>query len=297
MDAKFLAKKDDVMSLKKKLETSLKERDHTETENVLIALGELKVPTALQVETRLNIIVTKLTTNDNENIAIKAKELNRKWREGKSPVRTPKDPKKEKATKKTLNSSSDSVLSKKSKSKDSLRTSSPSVNTNAPSIANEQRTKIASLIRVALESKPTTENEYNSESLANEIEECLWNRHLNDGEYINHYRAISFSIKDPKNGWLHPAIVEGTITPLKLVEMEIDDLASEESKTIRNEAIKSNIFNRGLANDFEGETDLFTCGRCKKSRTTYKQLQTRSADEPMTSFIKCLECGHRWKQN
>ena len=27
----------------------------------------------------------------------------------------------------------------------------------------------------------------------------------------------------------------------------------------------------------------------------YIQLQTRSADEPMTTFVLCLECGNRWK--
>ena len=47
--------------------------------------------------------------------------------------------------------------------------------------------------------------------------------------------------------------------------------------------------NKGLA------TDLFTCGRCKKNETTYYQLQTRSADEPMTTFVTCLNCGKRWK--
>jgi transcription elongation factor S-II len=42
-------------------------------------------------------------------------------------------------------------------------------------------------------------------------------------------------------------------------------------------------------------TDIFTCGRCKKNETTYYQLQTRSADEPMTTFVTCLNCGKRWK--
>ena len=42
-------------------------------------------------------------------------------------------------------------------------------------------------------------------------------------------------------------------------------------------------------------TDLFTCGRCKKKECSYYQLQTRSADEPMTTFITCLNCGKRWK--
>jgi len=42
-------------------------------------------------------------------------------------------------------------------------------------------------------------------------------------------------------------------------------------------------------------TDIFSCGRCKKKECTYYQLQTRSADEPMTTFITCLNCGKRWK--
>lgn len=29
----------------------------------------------------------------------------------------------------------------------------------------------------------------------------------------------------------------------------------------------------------------------------YVQMQTRSADEPMTTFVLCNECGYRWKVN
>ena len=36
------------------------------------------------------------------------------------------------------------------------------------------------------------------------------------------------------------------------------------------------------------------CGKCKTHRTTYYQMQTRSADEPMTTFVQCA-CGNRWK--
>ena len=45
----------------------------------------------------------------------------------------------------------------------------------------------------------------------------------------------------------------------------------------------------------EASTDLFTCRACKSNKCTYTQLQTRSADEPMTTFVTCLECGKRWK--
>ena len=43
-------------------------------------------------------------------------------------------------------------------------------------------------------------------------------------------------------------------------------------------------------------TDRFLCGRCHKRECTYYEMQTRSADEPMTIFITCLNCGKHWRQ-
>ena len=45
----------------------------------------------------------------------------------------------------------------------------------------------------------------------------------------------------------------------------------------------------------EAMTDQFKCGRCKKRKCSYFEFQTRSADEPMTVFITCINCGKRWK--
>ena len=55
--------------------------------------------------------------------------------------------------------------------------------------------------------------------------------------------------------------------------------------------------NAGLApKPMMPDTDsMFKCGRCKKYKTTYYQLQTRSADEAATTFVTCLNCNNRWK--
>lgn len=42
-------------------------------------------------------------------------------------------------------------------------------------------------------------------------------------------------------------------------------------------------------------TDQFKCRRCGKRECTYYELQTRSADEPMTIFVTCLNCGKEWR--
>ena len=46
----------------------------------------------------------------------------------------------------------------------------------------------------------------------------------------------------------------------------------------------------------EAMTSLFKCRKCKSRETSYYEVQTRSADEPMTQFITCLNCNNRWKQ-
>lgn len=42
-------------------------------------------------------------------------------------------------------------------------------------------------------------------------------------------------------------------------------------------------------------TSEFKCRKCKERECSYYQLQTRSADEPMTTFVTCLNCGNNWK--
>jgi len=42
-------------------------------------------------------------------------------------------------------------------------------------------------------------------------------------------------------------------------------------------------------------TDMFRCGKCGQRKCTYYQMQTRSADEPMTTFVRCTVCPNRWK--
>ena len=38
---------------------------------------------------------------------------------------------------------------------------------------------------------------------------------------------------------------------------------------------------------------LYKCGKCGQNKTTVHELQTRSADEPMTLFITCFNCKHK----
>jgi DNA-directed RNA polymerase subunit M/transcription elongation factor TFIIS len=47
--------------------------------------------------------------------------------------------------------------------------------------------------------------------------------------------------------------------------------------------------------NIQASTDMYTCRKCKSKRCTYYEMQTRSADEPATIFVTCLDCGKHWR--
>lgn len=38
------------------------------------------------------------------------------------------------------------------------------------------------------------------------------------------------------------------------------------------------------------------CPECGHNEAFYEQFQTRSADEPATTFYECTACKHRWRE-
>ncbi|KAG2296331.1 hypothetical protein Bca52824_043000 [Brassica carinata] len=64
-------------------------------------------------------------------------------------------------------------------------------------------------------------------------------------------------------------------------------------------SVESHMFEKlGGQRSAEGtkaSTDQFKCGRCGQRKCTYYQMQTRSADEPMTTYVTCVNCDNHWK--
>ena len=89
-------------------------------------------------------------------------------------------------------------------------------------------------------------------------------------------------------------VKKGKINPYELAFMDSYKLYPEKWNDIIEEKAKMDkMLKESLK---ESATDLFQCIRCKKRKTIYCEVQTRSSDEPMTKFITCLECGYKWKQ-
>lgn len=92
-------------------------------------------------------------------------------------------------------------------------------------------------------------------------------------------RSVYLNLKDKNNPDLRAAVVSGAIDGKLLWSMSVQDLASAEKKKELAALTKEALFSAQGAAPKKSETDMFECGKCKKRRTTYYQMQTRSADE------------------
>ncbi|XP_036375113.1 transcription elongation factor A protein 1 isoform X2 [Megalops cyprinoides] len=134
------------------------------------------------------------------------------------------------------------------------------------------------------------------DELGAQIEECIFQEFKNvDMKYKNRVRSRISNLKDIKNPNLRRNVLCGNIPPSRMASMTAEEMASDEMKEMRKNLTKEAIREHQMARTGGTETDLFTCGKCKKKNCTYTQVQTRSADEPMTTFVFCNECGNRWK--
>lgn len=126
--------------------------------------------------------------------------------------------------------------------------------------------------------------------------------------YIDKFHFVYFNLKNPL---LLQKLNNKTIKSYKFAEMSQQELLPEKWNPILEE-LKIKNENK-YTPKIQASTDDFECLKCldierKKAKTekreinrdeytqcTYYQLQTRSADEPMTTFVTCLKCATRWK--
>jgi transcription elongation factor S-II len=107
--------------------------------------------------------------------------------------------------------------------------------------------------------------------------------------YLDRLRSIIINLKEE----IIDQIKKGIIKPHVVAFMTHQELSPEKWKALIEAKAKrdKNKFETNIA----AATDTFTCRKCKSNKCTYYQMQTRSADEPMTTFVTCIDCGNRWK--
>jgi transcription elongation factor S-II len=127
-----------------------------------------------------------------------------------------------------------------------------------------------------------------------EIEEAINENNKNESYYNNKATLITQNLKDNKE--LIMKLLSNKLKTNDLVLMEEKDLCSKEVQTLlKNEEKKQFESSQSNYSKPEVEEGIEQCRKCKGRKLKITEMQTRSADEPMTRFIECIECGNKWK--
>ena len=108
--------------------------------------------------------------------------------------------------------------------------------------------------------------------------------------YIDRLRSIFTNLK---NNILLEQLQSGAIKAHIIAFMTHQEMSPEKWNELITAKTKRDM--NKFETNLEAATDTFTCRKCKSNKCTYMQLQLRSADEPMTTFVTCLSCGNRWR--
>jgi len=84
----------------------------------------------------------------------------------------------------------------------------------------------------------------------------------------NKLPEIVKELKQSKVYWNHPALAD-----VRIKQEEQDEF---------------------IVNPFQVEEGVLKCPKCSQSKTFSYSKQTRSADEPMTTFATCMNCKYKW---
>jgi len=182
---------------------------------------------------------------------------------------------------------------------------------------NKARTRITEALRTTstASTEPSTEPSTDPpttslDGLARQFDAMAWNAtisHCKDRGialfwenptvrwwYTHKILSVAYNLKT--NDDLREKVVSGTIGvraffAMKPWEMK-PELWAEAFESAARRELRNSEYNPDPATMPDG---AFTCNKCKSKKTTYYELQTRSADEPMTVFVNCLMCRNRWK--
>jgi len=112
--------------------------------------------------------------------------------------------------------------------------------------------------------------------------------------YVDRVRSVYMNLSNSK---VYQTITEqlelGTLKAESIAFMTHQEICPDKWEPLIHAKMKRD--KHKYETNIEAATDAFKCRKCHSNKCTYYQLQTRSADEPMTTFVTCIDCGNRWK--
>ena len=167
-------------------------------------------------------------------------------------------------------------------------------------LRNYVTTQLSKLFDVELEDSICTDLEkcivrHSKQTIEKQDGVAAWDNH----KFTNIYKHKFLSLKHAfnSNEELKDQVLKRKVSVVEVVAMRPEQLqpGGVYAKTVEDNVHKEMKKEYLIRKAEEGVSGFLTCNKCKSNKTTYYQLQTRSADEPMTTYVSCLNCGKRWK--
>ena len=98
---------------------------------------------------------------------------------------------------------------------------------------------------------------------------------------------IDFLLQKFNVDMVNKILLDGTIRIKDLLETsiyDIDEKLIKQKESLMNKAIDANAYS----------CNLYVCPRCKNREHTYREIMTRSIDEPKSVKCICLVCGFKF---
>ncbi|KAK5863976.1 hypothetical protein PBY51_000955 [Eleginops maclovinus] len=317
-----MAKNQEVERIAKKLDKMVHKKNTDGALDLLKELKDIKMSLETLQSTRVGMSVNAVRKHSSEEeVQTLAKVLIKSWKklldgsEGKS-----EEKKNEDSPVRSSSTSKDSGSPEKSKKSGDSPTTPTTPTTPTPTTTptspitpvlpaqvssfppppvttDSVRNKCRELLVAALQ----TDDDYKNigadcENLAAQIEEAIFQEFkATDLKYKTRLRSRISNLKDQKNPDLRRNVLCGNISAQRIASMTAEEMASAELKQMREALTKESIREHQLSKVGGTETDMFICSKCHGKSCSYTQVQIRSADEPMTTFVLCNGCGNRWK--
>ncbi|KAI9744561.1 MAG: RNA polymerase II elongation factor [Claussenomyces sp. TS43310] len=272
----------------KSLQTAIQEKQPSS--NVVTIMKKLQmevVPTEeLLRSTKAGLIVAKQRSNPDKNIARLASEIVSKWKTLVEQEKKKKAPKVAAVSSPAKNGMpSPAIPENKAWTGDSSKRKWETDGVDIKRTGVPTRDSCAGLIYNGL---AFMSEEASTLILAKamEVERAAFSRFKGDTpEYRAKLRSLFQNLKNKTNRELGPRVLSGEIAAERFVVMTHDELKSAEQKKADDALEKENMKNAQVPMAEKSISDALKCGRCGQKKVSYSQAQTRSADEPMTTFF------------
>lgn len=118
-----------------------------------------------------------------------------------------------------------------------------------------------------------------------------WNNPRFAKLYCNIVRNVIVALR--KRHDLMANINNATLDPAELVRIPASSLFAD----VWNQSVTAHgkRMEHAYEKRLQAKTTAYRCSKCKQTNCDFTELQLRSADESMTTFVTCLTCNHAWR--